>query len=100
MTTRLRPIRTIAPPGSTVGVGTSAPLGATVRPGGVNFSIYSRSATRVDLLLFDGEGAREPSRVIPLDPAALPEPRAFSDEQIQGWLAEDEEGMRQFREGV
>ena len=39
-------------------------------------------------------------RVIPLDQAGLPEPRAFSDEQIQGWLAEDEEGMRQFREGA
>jgi isoamylase len=51
-----------------VGLGASAPLGATVRLGGVNFSIYSRSATRIDLLLFDGADAREPSRVIPLDP--------------------------------
>jgi len=33
----------------------------------VNFSIYSRSASRIDLLLFDGEGAVRPSRVIPLD---------------------------------
>jgi glycogen operon protein len=68
VTTGTRPIRTISPSGLTVGLGTSAPLGATVRLGGVNFSIYSRSATRVDLLLFDGEGAREPSRVVPLDP--------------------------------
>jgi glycogen operon protein len=50
-----------------VGSGSGAPLGATVRLGGVNFSIYSRSATRIDLLLFDGEDARQPSRVIPLD---------------------------------
>jgi glycogen operon protein len=33
----------------------------------VNFSIYSKSATRIDLLLFDGEQAPQPSRVIPLD---------------------------------
>ena len=50
-----------------MGSGTSAPLGATVGRGGVNFSIYSRSATRIDLLLFDEEDARQPSRVIPLD---------------------------------
>jgi len=67
VTTRIRPIRTISPPGATVGVGASTPLGATVRLGGVNFSIYSRSATRIDLVLFDSEDARQPSRVIPLD---------------------------------
>ena len=32
--------------------------------------------------------------------AELPEPRVFSDEEIQGWLAEDEAGMRRFREGT
>jgi len=62
-----RPIRTIAPSGPSVGVGTSEPLGASVRVGGVNFSIYSRSATRIDLLLFDREDAGQPSRIIPLD---------------------------------
>jgi len=31
--------------------GHSAPLGATVVDGGVNFSLYSRSATGVELLL-------------------------------------------------
>ena len=67
MTTRVRPIPTISPPSQIVGSGASAPLGATVRLGGVNFSIYSRSATRIDLVLFDGEAARQPSRVIPLD---------------------------------
>ena len=49
--------------------GRSAPLGASVEQGGVNFSVYSRDATRVDLLLFDSEDA-PPSRVIRLDPVA------------------------------
>ena len=47
--------------------GRSAPLGATVERGGVNFSLYSRSSTRVELLLFDSEDG-PPSRVIELDP--------------------------------
>ena len=33
--------------------GQSSPLGATFRDGGVNFSLYSRDATNVDLLFFD-----------------------------------------------
>jgi isoamylase len=48
--------------------GTSAPLGATVRDGGVNFSVFSRNATLVELLLFDDENAARPAKVIPLDP--------------------------------
>jgi len=51
-----------------IGIGTSAPLGATVRPDGVNFSVYSKNATLVELLLFDREDAASPSRVISLDP--------------------------------
>jgi isoamylase len=35
-------------------LGRSSPLGATVTDGGVNFSLFSRSATSVELLLFDG----------------------------------------------
>jgi glycogen operon protein len=50
-------------------IGRSAPLGASVEKGGVNFSVYSRDATRIDLLLFDSEDA-PPSRVIHLDPSA------------------------------
>ena len=46
--------------------GASAPLGATVHPGGVNFSVFSKTATLVELLLFDNEGATRPARVIPL----------------------------------
>ena len=50
-------------------VGQSAPLGATVVPGGVNFSLFSRTATRVELLFFDHEKDAVPSRVVTLDPA-------------------------------
>jgi glycogen operon protein len=49
-----------------VAAGTSAPLGATVHPGGVNFSVFSKHATLIELLLFDDGNARQPARVIPL----------------------------------
>jgi isoamylase len=49
--------------------GASAPLGATVYPDGVNFSVFAKSASSIELLLFDGEEATEPSRVIALDPS-------------------------------
>jgi isoamylase len=48
----------------------SHPLGATPVLGGVNFSIYSRDASNVDLLLFDHEDDGRPARIIPIDPAA------------------------------
>jgi isoamylase len=54
--------------GSVVQSGSSTPLGAAVRPGGVNFSLFSKHATLVELLLFDDGEAVEPSRIIPLDP--------------------------------
>jgi isoamylase len=47
--------------------GASAPLGATVRDGGVNFSVFSKSAVLVELLLFDDANATQPARVMPLD---------------------------------
>jgi isoamylase len=50
-------------------VGQSYPLGATVFPDGVNFSLFSRGASAVELLLFDGEDDPRP-RVIPIDPSA------------------------------
>ena len=40
--------------------GTSAPLGATVLPGGVNFSVFSKHAVLLELLLF--EARMPPSR--------------------------------------
>src|SRR5215468_932059 len=50
--------------------GHSAPLGATVVDGGINFSLFSRSATGVELLLFDREDDARPARVVRLDSAA------------------------------
>jgi glycogen operon protein len=47
--------------------GVPAPLGASVQPAGVNFSVFSKDATSVELLLFDG-ASRPPSRTIALDP--------------------------------
>src|SRR6516164_6410720 len=48
--------------------GESAPLGATLSKGGVNFSIFSRHASRVELLLFDRDNDAQPAQVIPFDP--------------------------------
>jgi isoamylase len=45
------------------------PVGATVFPGGVNFSIFSRGDTDIDLLLFDRIDDARPARVIRIDPA-------------------------------
>jgi isoamylase len=49
-----------------VASGASAPLGATVLPGGVNFSVFSKHAVLLELLLFDDENATQPARIIPL----------------------------------
>jgi isoamylase len=46
--------------------GKSFPLGATVYPDGVNFSIYSKNSTAVELLFFDHVEDPQPSRVISL----------------------------------
>ncbi|MBD0337013.1 MAG: glycogen debranching protein GlgX, partial [Cyanobacteria bacterium Co-bin13] len=48
--------------------GQSYPLGATVYAIGVNFCIYSKHATGMDLLLFDGPEDPYPARTISLDP--------------------------------
>jgi glycogen operon protein len=48
--------------------GSSHPLGATLVAGGANFSVYSRSATKVELVFFDQVGDAKPSRTIELDP--------------------------------
>ncbi len=47
----------------------AAPIGATVRDGGVNFSLFSRTAEGIELLLFDREDDARPARVVPFDPA-------------------------------
>jgi len=49
--------------------GRSTPLGATVLPGGVNFSVYSRNASGVELLLFNREDEIQPEWMITIDPA-------------------------------
>ncbi|MBW7898830.1 Glycogen debranching enzyme [Candidatus Brocadiaceae bacterium B188] len=47
--------------------GNSYPLGATVLAGGINFSVFSKSATSVELLLFNHAEDSRPSRSILLD---------------------------------
>src|SRR3989441_1151163 len=49
--------------------GSSSPLGATPSRDGVNFSVYSRHATGVQLLLFNGVDDAHAARVVRLDPA-------------------------------
>jgi glycogen operon protein len=49
--------------------GKSHPLGATINPGGVNFSVFSKNGTQVELLLFDYAESDSPSQVFRLDPA-------------------------------
>jgi glycogen operon protein len=48
--------------------GLSHPLGANVGAHGVNFSVFSKSSARVELMLFPDAGDAQPSAVIPLDP--------------------------------
>ena len=49
-------------------IGRSFPLGATVCQGGVNFSIFSRNASVVELLFFDSTDDARPARVVAIDP--------------------------------
>ena len=48
--------------------GKSFPLGATLGPGGANFSVFAKHSTAAQLLLFDRVDDSKPSRVIDLDP--------------------------------
>jgi isoamylase len=48
--------------------GKSSPLGATLAPGGANFSVFAKHSTAVQLLLFDDVDAPKPSRIMDLDP--------------------------------
>jgi len=50
-------------------VGRSVPLGATVSSDGINFSLFSREASGIELLAFDHEDDMQPSRSIQLNPA-------------------------------
>jgi isoamylase len=59
------------------------PLGATWTGLGVNFALFSANATKVELCLFDAEGANEIERI------ALPE---FTDEVWHGYLPDARPG--------
>src|SRR3989449_11428448 len=50
--------------------GSSSPLGATPSPNGVNFSVFSKHATRVELLLFDRVDDTKAARVVRPEPTA------------------------------
>jgi isoamylase len=50
------------------GPGSPHPLGATVRPNGVNFAFFSQHATGIELLLFDEHDDPEPVQRIALYP--------------------------------
>ncbi len=58
----------VVEPDLTVGPGAAAPLGAIVRPDGVDFAVYAKRADQLELVLFDSADDAEPSRVITLDP--------------------------------
>lgn len=47
--------------------GQSFPLGATLCPGGVNFSVFSKNCTTMELLLFDDAEDPKPAHVVKLD---------------------------------
>jgi len=70
--------------------GTSAPLGATVCAGGANFSVFSKHATRIDLLLFESV-SDVASAIVPLNRRTYHYWNAFvpgvSPGQIYGYRA-------------
>ncbi len=72
MTTTLGSQRTsVRPPGTQrLACGGSSPLGATPCREGVNFSLFSKHATGVELLLFDRVDDAKAARVIRIDPGA------------------------------
>jgi isoamylase len=55
-------------PGSPFPLGASCVDSYAGFAGGVNFSVYSKHATGIDLLLFDSPAAPEPSAILSLDP--------------------------------
>ncbi len=45
------------------------PLGSTIDPEGVNFSVFSKNSTALELLLFDRVDDAKPTTAIPLEPS-------------------------------
>ncbi len=75
--------------------GTTYPLGASFVDGGVNFCVYSPSATGMTLLFFDDPDDGRPVRRIPLDPKIHRtfhywhvEVPGVAHGQLYGWKAE------------
>lgn len=60
--------RISAAPKGVMSAGRTSPLGATVVPAGVNFSVYSRNASGIELVFFERDDDPKPSRVIKIDP--------------------------------
>jgi isoamylase len=52
----------------------ASPLGATLQRDGVNFSVFSRNAAKMELLFFDHQDDAEPTQIISIDPC---ESRAY-----------------------
>ncbi len=48
--------------------GQSFPIGSSLQKEGVNFSLFSKNADGIDLLLFDNANDTEPTQIIKLDP--------------------------------
>jgi len=81
MTTLEGPMTTLARPGDgrkpflagarlgPVEPGVAHPLGATVTPTGVNFGVYAKNATGMDIQFFYAAEDLTPTRVVSLDPA-------------------------------
>jgi len=70
--------------GSRIGAGRPFPLGATWDGSGVNFTLFSAHATKVELCVFDPSGRREVLRI------ALPE---YTDEVWHGYLPDAHPGL-------
>jgi len=68
---------------SRIAEGRPHPLGATWDGLGVNFALFSATATKVELCLFDEQGRREIERI------ALPE---YTDEVWHGYLPDARPG--------
>lgn len=62
----LRKKSSIKPSGFRVRAGIPHPLGSTVFPDGVNFSVFSEHALSMELLLFASEDALDPMQVVPM----------------------------------
>jgi isoamylase len=61
------PAETAITRGGAGATGSSFPIGPTLMPDGVNFSVYSQRATAMDVLLFDDISDPAPADVIALD---------------------------------